>query len=117
MNYQELFSGVPEIETRYDVSPYGHYQLTFLNKRERFLQTLRWLHGKISDQFLIDQSEKIKTIVYHRTIFEYTIYQSEEDLRSFIERNFPSYTPGEKLEMVLEDLFKRTSYDGEQFTF
>ena len=116
MNYQELFS-VAGLEVNHTITPRPHI-VEFRNNQELFITLFKWDPDEISDDFLVDQAEKIKTIVYNRIKFDDKFfYQSEEEVLSFIDRNFKIYTPSDKLEMVLEDLYKRTSYDGEQFTF
>ena len=45
--------------------------------------------------------------------FEDKFYRTEEELLDFINRNYPRYTPEEKLNNVLQYISKLTQYDGQ----
>lgn len=86
----------------------------FKSTDESFMTSLKYDPFKINDDnFWLSLIEKIKTILYNRVQFEDKIYETKEELISFIDSNCAKYHPQEKLNNVLEYISGLTKYDGE----
>lgn len=93
----------------------GFPTILFRNIQESFVTALR-MHNDLSvnDTFWLKVNNKIRTLIYNRLKFDDKVYKNEKEIVEFIEKNYPLYNPQEKLNIVLEFLYKRTSYDGQQ---
>lgn len=96
----------------------GFNNLLFRSPSGDFFTVLKWEPMEFLDvSFWVSISERVKTLLYNRVSFEDKYYETEAELRSFIESRTPKYSPQEKLDMVLEFLHGRTSFDGERQEF
>lgn len=92
----------------------GNPTILFRNLDEQFLTQLRVTSELyINDSFWLSVNNKIKTLVYNRIKFDNIVYDTEDKFLEFIKNNYPIYSPSEKLDLVLEFLYNRTSYDGQ----
>lgn len=83
-----------------------------------FRTWLKWsLISNEVEQFIADNREVIKNLVYNRVTFEEKVYNRVQDLKQFIDSNYPNYTPSEKLDELLRIFGKEASFDGETHEF
>jgi hypothetical protein len=112
--YKEYFV-IPDLECHEILDgETGVIYLLFRNIKEPFVTNLKWDPMEFNDDtFWKSASDKIKTLLFHRVKFEEKVYSNEEELLEFIEKNYPKYSPTEKLNNVLEYISGLTKFDGE----
>lgn len=65
------------------------------------------------EAFWIKIQHKLQTVLFHEAKFEDKVYETKEELISFINSHYPRLLPIDKQNNLLEYLYSLTSYDGE----
>jgi hypothetical protein len=108
---------IPGIEIQETVAGPGLAAFWFRNIPENFVTILRWATIDLNEHTFWERiADKINTLLYNRIKFEDKIYLTGDELVSFIEKNFPRYSPQEKLDVVLEYISGLTDYEGQKIS-